>query len=44
MKKDNLKQNLEVVVNDLKILKSRASNPDFKQRLDNCIRLLEKWF
>jgi hypothetical protein len=42
--KDDLKQNLEVVVNDLMIIYSRTNDRDTKQSLRNCMDLLYKWY
>jgi len=44
---DSLEQNLEVTRNDLIIVKDRLEKLkmfDELQRLENCIRLIEKWF
>jgi hypothetical protein len=44
---DNIKQNLSVVVEDLKIILNRCKDKqmfDEMQRLENCISLLHKWY
>ena len=40
---DTIEQNLSVVIQDLEILKERNKDEDSTQRLNNSIRILQKW-
>jgi len=42
-KEDNLTQNLSVVINTLKIVLQQETDTNNQSRLEECIRLLEKW-